>query len=500
MTGIKKRFGETFALRGVDYRAFAGRVNAIIGENGAGKTTLMKILFGLTRPDSGDINIEGGLLSSSHTAKKAIEFGLGMLQQHLSLVPAFTVLENIVLGCEPGGGLKLDLKSALPRIREILEDLGSGTDPNSRVYDLQVSARQQVEIARMLFSRARIMIFDEPTAALAPDEIQKFYTLVRSLAEKERTIILITHRLNEVLEFADNVTVLRKGLVTARLGKCEMSEQKLISAIMPEERTVRALVPAPARIKDNPVLQLDKVSCSSESAGEILTDISLSIRPGEILGIAGVTGSGQLELAETVAGLRKPLQGSILLDGRDVSRLDTATRRRLGMTYIPEDRLADGVIPRFNLILNRLMGDHRSSVFRASGAYRTALLREDVRDKIDRYGIDAESPDTPLSALSGGNQQKVMLARELDRITRLVVAHGPTRGLDLKSARHCYQRLLELAKLGSAVMLFSTELEDLLSYSHRIAVLFAGHLIEAGNSSELDTRRVGLLMTRGRAA
>ena len=503
MTGVRKHFGATAALDGVDFSAYRGRINAIIGENGAGKSTLMNILFGLLRPDSGSIEIEGKKVEGAYSPRQAIERGVGMLQQHFSLVPAFTALENIVLGCEPVAGPVIDTDSARAAIESITGELGGGLDLDRPIERMSVSERQKVEIARMLYAQARILIFDEPTASLAPQEIDNLYRLLRSLADEGKAIILITHRLKEVLKHADSATVLRRGKVTARLERGGMDEESMIAAIVPEAKMESGgpAVELP-RIDDSypALLELDGVGCTDAEGRLALEGVAFALRRGEILGVAGVTGSGQLELAEAMIGLRPPAAGRIVFDGEDVGALDVAERRRRGIVYIPEDRFAQGVIPRFSLVLNRLLGDHRKREFRSAGTYRSDVLRDDVRDKIARYGIDAGDPEEPLASLSGGNQQKLMTARELDRLPKLIIAHGPTRGLDVVASRRCYSQLLDLARAGAAVLLISTELSDLLSYTHRIAVVYHGRLIDAGPSVELDARKVGLLMTRGDAA
>lgn len=499
MKGISKRFGSTQALEGAAFEAVPGSINAIIGENGAGKTTLMKILFGLLTPDSGEILLDGNLLPRSHNPRKAIELGMGIVQQHFSLVPAFTVLENIVIGNEPQAGVKIDFEAAGNRVSEIFEDLGANIGLDDKITGLPVPQRQLVEICRMLYTGAQLLIFDEPTASLAPQEIERLYSLLKRLASDGATIVLITHRLGEVIKYADFVTVMRRGQVTAHFKQGEMNEESLIAAIVPEAQTGAMERPSEIGSASGPTLVLRNVSCPGDDGSVKLTGVNLEVHQGEILGIAGVSGSGQLELAETILGLRSALNGEILLGGREVGSLDTAERRRLGMVYIPEDRFADGIIPPFSLVHNRLLGDHRRKEFRSGGRYRSTMLREDVRKKIADYRITADNVDMPLSSLSGGNQQKLMLARELDRQPKLVVAHGPTRGLDVAASRRCYDILIRLCAGGSAIILFSTELQDLLNYTHRIAVLFGGRLLSAGRSKESNPRRIGLLMTRGKA-
>lgn len=496
MKGIYKRLGTAQALDNAAFEAKPGSINAIIGENGAGKTTLMKILFGLLSPDKGEILLDGSLLPRSHKPRDAIALGMGIVQQHFSLVPVFTVLENIVIGNEPRKGTKIDFEEARIRVSKIFDDLGASIDLNSEISGLSVSQRQMVEICRMLFTGARLLIFDEPTASLAPQEAERLYELQRRLTAEGATIILITHRLAEVIRYADFVTVLRRGRVTAHFNRGEMDEDGLITAMIPEAQKGVEKKLVEVDFDSPPVLALRDVSCPGEDS-EILSGVNLAVRHGEILGIAGVSGSGQIELAETILGLRTASHGEIKLDDRDIGRLDTAARRRLGLVYIPEDRFADGIIPPFSMVHNRLLGDHRRKEFRSGGRYRSVVLRDNVRRKIGNYQIAADNVEMPLSALSGGNQQKLMLARELDRMPKVVVAQGPTRGLDVAASRRCYDILLRLCAGGSAVILFSTELQDLLTYSHRIAVVFGGRLLHAGSSTALDARRVGLLMTRG---
>jgi general nucleoside transport system ATP-binding protein len=501
MRSIGKRFGRTEALSGVDFDAAPGMINAVIGENGAGKTTLMKVLFGLVRPDSGAIELDGSPLPAGHSPRDSIRLGIGMLQQHFSQVASFSVLENIVLGNEPKRGVVLDADKARGELKKIIEELGTALPLDAPVSSLSVSERQIVEIARMRYTGARLMIFDEPTASLTPQEIERFYELVTRLAREGATIILITHRLGEVMRHAGRVTVLRRGRATGVFAREELDEHRLIEAIVPEADVSReGPVPQPFDAEGPAVLSLRGIACGNAAGSRVLGEIDLDVRAREVVGIAGVTGGGQVPLAETMVGLREPLEGTVVLHGSDVTAMDTFARRRMGMVYIPEDRLTDGVIPPFSLVLNRLLGDQRDERYHAVTGYRMPLLRSDVESKIAAYDIAADDPEQSLATLSGGNQQKLMLARELDRLPKVIVAHGPTRGLDVVASRRCYEKLLRLAAGGAAVILFSTELNDLLAYAHRICVLYAGRMIDAGPSSELDARTVGLLMTRGTEA
>ena len=499
MRGVRKRFGAVQALSNVDFEAQRGCINVIIGENGAGKTTLMRILFGLESPDTGRIEVNGKQLPHSHTARFSINLGMGMLQQHLSLIPSFTVLENTVLGCEPVKGLQIDSEHGGQRIAKILTELGSEVKPNSLVSDLPTPSRQQVEIARLLYTGADILIFDEPTATLAPHEAERLYALARRMADSGKTIIVITHRLGEVLSHGDNATVLRRGRVTARLGRSDLTEDRLISAIVPDapELEGKDRRPDPIDFEAPAALVLAGVDCLDRAGRVVLHGVNSSLHPGEILAVAGVAGSGQPALAETIVGLRRPSGGEIYLGDKKITGTSTGQRRRHGLVYIPEDRLADGVIPSFSLNLNRLLGEHRSRRFRARLSYNTAILEQDVIEKMEEFEIEAAGPDFPLASLSGGNQQKFLLAREFERSPKVVVAHNPTRGLDLMAARGCYRRILELSRMGAAVVLFSTELRDLLQYSHRVGVLFGGRFIDAGRSDKLSVKEIGLLMTRG---
>lgn len=499
MRGIRKRLGAAEALRGADFAAEPGAITAIIGENGAGKTTLMRVLFGLIPPDAGEIEVGGKRMPTRYSTADGIGIGMGMLQQHGSLIPSFTVLENVVLGAEPRRGLRLDRAGGGLELRELLDELGGGIDPDLPASRLTVAQGQLVEIARMRFTGARLLIFDEPTTVLAPPEIARFYRVLSRLAREGATIIVITHRLHEVMEHAAAVTVLRRGEVTARFAAGEFDEQSLVAAMVPDAGALERKTP-PAVTAREPALELSGAEIPDAAGAPFLREVSLQVRPGEILGIAGITGSGQRELAEVLAGLRRPLAGSVRLSGTEVTREDIVHRRRRGLIYIPEDRHADGIIPPFALTLNRLLGDQREPDFHASFGFRTSRLRADVEDKIARYDIAAPGPDAAIESLSGGNQQKFLLARELDRGPRVIIAHGPTRGLDIAAAARCYDALRQLCKRGAAIVLFSTELEDLLAISHRVGVLFAGRLIDAGDSAGLDIGQIGLLMTRGQNA
>jgi ABC-type uncharacterized transport system ATPase subunit len=498
MLGVSKSFGDTRALINVDFTAQAGRVNAIIGENGAGKSTLMKLLFGLLKADKGSIEIDGQNVPDNYSPAAAIHAGLGMLQQHFCLIPEFTVMENLILGEEPAKGGVIDFAQSEAKLKKILAELGCNFSLSDKVASLSVPQCQLIEIARMIFTGARLMIFDEPTASLAPQEVEKLYNLLGELSAGGATIILITHRLGEVMKHADFVTVLRKGKATAHYAKSEMTEEKLINSIIDDEAGIQYSRPAEISDSSEEILKVKDLSCRDSSGKVVLRHVNICLRRGEVIGIAGVTGSGQKELATALLGI-EPNEGRVVLGGIDVSDKFADRRRKAGMAYIPEDRFNDGVISRFSMVLNCLLGEHKEDNRRNAFGYKYTSLKGEVSDKIRNYQIRAGDPDLPLSSMSGGNQQKLMLARELDRLPKVVIAHGPTRGLDVAAASRCYEKIVQLVEQGTAVILFSTELDDLLRYSHNIAVLYGGSLIHAGSSEELTAREIGLLMTRGAA-
>lgn len=497
MQGVSKTFGATKALINANYVAKAGKVNAIIGENGAGKSTLMKLLFGLIRPDSGEIYLDGKKTENNYNPAIAIHAGLGMLQQHFCLIPEFTVLENLILGEEPDQGGVINYKAAEIRLQQILDDLSCNFKLNDKIVDLSVPQCQLIEIARMIFTGARLMIFDEPTASLAPQEVERLYKLLRELSAGGATIILITHRLGEVIKHADFVTVLRKGEVTATFKKAEMTEEKLIHSIIADESGLTFSRPGSLKDSSETIFEVSDLSCSNSQGQQVLKGVNISLKKGEVLGIAGVTGSGQKELAETLLGVIKAGKGEIFLENILMNDLYADKRRGAGIVYIPEDRFADGVISRFSLVQNCLLGEHREKRRRNLFGYKFQELNQDVLRKIENYQIKAEDPQMPLAAMSGGNQQKLMLARELDREPELILAHGPTRGLDVAAASRCYEKIMALVESGASLILFSTELDDLLRYSHKIAVLYGGRLLHAGDSDKLTAKQIGLLMTRG---
>ena len=498
MMGVSKSFGNTKALVDVNFTAHAGKLNAIIGENGAGKSTLMKLLFGLLKADKGRISINDDPVPDHYSPSDAIHAGLGMLQQHFCLIPEFSVLENLILGEEPASGGVLDYAGAEKKLKGILDELGCNFSLHDKVAKLSVPQCQLIEIARMIFTGARLMIFDEPTASLAPQEVVKLYKLLGELSANGATIILITHRLGEVMKHADHVTVLRKGQVSAAFEKAEMSEEKLIHSIIDDETGLQYASPEKVEETAEDILSVSELCCFDSSGAQVLKDAEFSLKQGEVLGIAGVTGSGQKELAQALLGI-EAAEGKVILKGVDVSSWFADKRRRAGMAYIPEDRFNDGVISRFSMVLNCLLGEHRDSRRRTPLGYDYSAIKAEVKDKIDSYRIKAGDPELPLSSMSGGNQQKLMLARELERKPVLVVAHGPTRGLDVAAASRCYEKIMELVAQGTSVVLFSTELDDLLRYSHKIAVLYGGRLLHAGASGVLTAKQIGLLMTRGEA-
>lgn len=483
--GIVKRFGATLANDGVALTLRYGRIHALLGENGAGKSTLLSILYGLYPADSGAIEIDGNSVTIRHPGD-AIRHGLGLVQQHFSLIPAFTVLENILLGEER---LLVDKPGAERLIRERLQPFGLDLPLSRRVEELPIGAQQQVEIAKVLYRRARIMLFDEPTAALVSSEIDSFLETLIRLREQGIAVALITHRLPEVLRVADDVTVLRRGREVLRNEMKNVSAEKLAESIvgeqLPEERYER---PEPAES----VLTLENVRFSS--VNDVLLDpFHFSVRRGEILGIAGVAGNGQEEMIDGLLGLRKIQSGKLTLAGDDISRCSLAERRRRGMAYIPQDRLGRALLARHSIIENFCLNR-----FSLPGTGRFIVPRKAVTERVqscvENYRIQIASLRSEARSLSGGHQQRLVISRELLSNPKLIVAHDPTRGLDLRAARFVHEHLIEQCRTGAGVVLFSPEWSNLFMLCRRIAVLYRGALVDIRETKDWTVQELGRCM------
>ncbi|WP_448591339.1 ABC transporter ATP-binding protein [Thermoflexus hugenholtzii] len=492
MRGITKRFPGVIANDHVDFSVEEGEIHALVGENGAGKTTLMRILYGLESPDEGIIRL-GGRAVRIPNPQAAIRLGIGMVHQHFQLVPSFTALENIVLNREPRRGPLLDRQHARCALETLIERLGLEVDLGARISELSVGERQRVEILKLLYRNARLIILDEPTTVLTPQETHALFAMLRRLKEEGRTIIFISHRLSEVMEIADRVTVLRRGRVVGVRSVASTDERELARMMVGE---VAAIARQACRSLENapPALIVRDVTLAEIPGRLSLKGLSFEVRRGEILGVAGVEGNGQQELVELLAGLRFPQKGQILLDGKDITFMDVRGRRRHGLAVIPPDRLQEGLSLPAPVWANLIATRYHLPPFSHLGLLNRALIRSYAAQLIQKFEVMVPSIDAPALALSGGNLQRLIIAREVSTPPRVLIAAHPTRGLDMRATQAIRKLLLELADQGTAVLLISTDIDELLALSDRLLVLHRGEIVGFLPISQADPESLGLLM------
>ncbi len=493
MRGITKAFGSLLANDHVELSVRRQEIHAVVGENGAGKTTLMNILYGLVHPDAGEILFEGKPVRI-RGPRDAIAAGVGMVHQHFQLVPVMTVAENVVLGQEPGG-IVLDRAGSVAQVRELSERFGLIVDPTARVDTLPVGVQQRVELLKILYRGSRLLVFDEPTAVLTPQETDELFEIFRGLVAGGKTVILITHKLGEVMAISERVTVLRQGRNAAVLETARTSPAEIARAMVGREVLLR--VERDEAHIGAERLRLDGVKADSDRGLPALAGVDLTVRSGEIVGIAGVSGNGQLELAEVVAGLRPVTAGHVYLEGRDVRDQSAAERRANGLAYIPEDRHTRGLILPFEVKENLILGSQSKPPFAVHGQLRWPAIDERATSLIRQFDIRPPNPDAPASSLSGGNQQKVVVARELAEGPKVLVAAEPTRGLDVGATEFIHRELVEKRDEGLAILLISSELDEIFSLSDTIAVIYQGRIVEVMPSAAASRERVGLLMAGG---
>jgi general nucleoside transport system ATP-binding protein len=491
LRGITKRFPGVVANQGVNLVVERGQIHALLGENGAGKTTLMNVLYGLYSADEGEILIDDRPVTF-HDPGDAIKAGIGMVHQHFMLVPVFTVAENIMLGMESTGpGGLLDRKDARRRIMEVSERHGLHIDPDATVEDLPVGVRQRVEIVKALYRRSEVLILDEPTAVLTPQEDEELFEVMRSLAANGTSIIFITHKLNEVLEIADTITVLRRGTVVGSADPTTATKEEL--ADMMVGRAVQLEVTKPPAIPREPILELKGLKVRDDRGHLAVDGVDLVVRAGEIVSVAGVQGNGQTELVEAIAGMRQIEAGEILIGGVPVGPNPRAVYLG-GVAHVPEDRLEEGLVPGFtvaeNLMLNAYFQEPYSNGIRLHRDAIESLAVEQVR----QYDVRTPSIFNSVGNLSGGNQQKVIVAREFSRPIRLLVAAQPTRGLDVGSIEYIHKRVVEKRDEGAAVLLVSTELDEVMTLGDRIAVMYQGRIVAVIDGATATPQQLGLLM------
>ena len=477
MRGITKQFPSVLANDDVSFDLVRGEVHALLGENGAGKSTLMNILYGLYKPDAGEIRI-GGKPVSFGSAKDAIASGLGMVHQHFMLIPVMTVAENIVLASEPtqAAGVLLDYNAARAQVRDLALQFGFGIDPDAKIEDISVGQQQRVEILKALYRRADILILDEPTAVLTPQEASELFSILRNLQREGMSIIFISHKLNEVLEIADRITVLRRGRAIDTVPREGATEEGLARLMVGREVLLR--VDKPPATPGEVVLELDDVHVRDDRELEKVRGVSLQVRAGEIVGIAGVDGNGQTELVEAISGLRKRESGRIVIGGRETA-LHAGVRSMLesGVGHIPEDRHRYGLVLDFTLAENAALHDFRYRPDSRFGWLFPRVLTARTQRLLKEFDVRGGNPQTKARTLSGGNQQKLVAAREVDRDPRILIAAQPTRGLDVGAIEYLHRRLVEERDRGRAILLISLELEEVLSLSDRILVMYEGEIV-----------------------
>ncbi len=475
MRGITKRFPGVVANDHVDFDLLPGEVHALLGENGAGKSTLMNILYGLYTPDEGEILIKGERVVM-HSPKDAIARGIGMVHQHFMLIPVMTVAENVVLASEPReAGVLLDYREAERRVRELAERFKFAIDPYALVQDISVAQQQRVEILKALYRQAEILILDEPTAVLTPQEALELFQILRGLIAEGLSVIFISHKLDEVLEISDRITVLRRGKTVATIPREGATEQELARLMVGREVLLR--VDKKPGSPGEPVLIVENLSVSDDRGLPAVRDVSLGVRAGEIVGIAGVDGNGQSELIDAITGLRRPAGGRVLIGDEEVTTKNADDHLEAGLGHIPEDRQRRGLVLEFTLAENVALHDYDKPPISRWGWLSPRRMIQRARDLLRRYDVRGGGPTTRASALSGGNQQKVVLAREVERDPRVLVAAQPTRGLDVGAIEFVHRRLVEERDEGRAILLISFELEEILSLSDRILVIFEGRIV-----------------------
>ena len=492
MLNIRKEFPGIVANDNVTLQLKKGEVHALLGENGAGKSTLMGMLFGMYQPEAGVIKVKGKEVKIS-SPNVANDLGIGMVHQHFKLVENFTVTENIILGCEPKKFLTIDIKNAAKRIDELSKTYGLNVDPYSKIEDISVGMQQRVEILKMLYRNAEVLIFDEPTAVLTPQEIDDLIKIMQNIINEGKSIILITHKLKEIKAAADRCTVIRRGKCIGTVDVKTTTEADMAKMMVGRQVSFKV-----DKVEANPgdeVLRLENLSVKNNKKVLGLKDFSLNVRKGEIVGVAGVEGNGQTELVEAITGMRGIESGSIFFNGKDISK--TSIRKRIdeGIAHIPEDRHKRGLILDYTMEDNMVLKVYKNEPFSKSGLINRSKITEYANNIIETFDVRAgEGGKSMARSLSGGNQQKGIIGREVQSNPDLLIAVQPTRGLDVGSIEYIHKRLVEQRDSGKAVLLVSLELDEILNVSDRIAIVNNGELIGIVNASETDENEVGLMM------
>jgi simple sugar transport system ATP-binding protein len=489
LKGITKKFGALIANDSIDLKVARGEIHAILGENGAGKSTLMNIVYGLVSADSGKIFVEDNEVIINEPAD-ALKYGIGMVHQHFMLIPVFTVAENIALGREQSKGGFLSLDEVKQKIKLLAEEFKFDIDPDALIEDLPVGVQQRVEIIKALIYDAKVLILDEPTAVLTPQETDELLNIMRTLKNKGTSIIFITHKLREVQEVADKITIIRLGKVVNTVAS-NTSQEELASMMVGRQVD---LAPNKTEVKPGKIiLDINKLSVSNSLGRKIIDSLSLQVRAGEILAIAGVQGNGQSELARAIVNLEDHVSGSIKLDQKEILGITVQDSLREGIAYIPESRELDGLISSFSIVENLILDVHDISPAAKKGRLNSDYINENSTKLVKEFDIRAQSIFDTASSLSGGNKQKVVLARELSREVKLVVASQPTRGLDVGSIEFVYEKLLAERSANRAILLISSELDEVLELADRIAVIYKGEIV-GEVEPDVSREKLGLMM------
>ena len=498
LRNITKRFGAVLANDHINIKVEPGTIHAIVGENGAGKSTAMRIAYGFYKADSGEILDEGKVheIASPHDA---IALGIGMVHQHFMLVDTMTVAENIILGAEPGNAVALDLDQARAEIRRVSEEFKLAVNPNAVIEHLSVGQQQRVELLKALYRHARLLILDEPTAVLTPQEVDEFFAILRRMREQGKTVVIITHKLSEVLAISDDVTVMRDGKVVGRVKTKETNAAELARLMVGREVLLR--VEKPEAKVGQPELSVQGLTVKKADGSKRIDNVSFDVRAGEILGIAGVEGNGQTELIEALAGLvaSNHISGKILFENRNIAHEGARLRRELGIAHIPEDRHRRGLLLEFDLAENSILGVHyRKPIVNVAGVFLDSdAVRRRANEIIEGFDVRPANPDLPARALSGGNQQKLIIGREVKVNPKLLLVSQPTRGVDIGAIEFIHRKLVNLRDAGCAVLLVSAELEEVTSLADRLLIIHEGRIVGEVDPKIATIEEIGLLMTRG---
>ncbi|WP_049927421.1 ABC transporter ATP-binding protein [Halopiger goleimassiliensis] len=493
LEGITKRFGDVVANDDVDFTLERGSIHALLGENGSGKTTLMSVLYGLYDQDRGSIYVDGEERAFD-SPRDAMDAGIGMIHQHFQLVEPMTVLQNVILGHEPTTNGVVDESAAREEIEAICSRYGFDTDQHldTPIEELDLGAQQRVEIVKSLYRGAEVLILDEPTAVLTPQEVESLMDVMADLRDDGRSLIFISHKLDEALEIADRITVLRDGTAVSTVDAAETTEQELARLMVGREVLFDRIEREPTT--GNPVLEVENLRVDGDRGREQVSDVEFTLREGEILGIAGVQGNGQTELVESITGLRSVDDGTVRLHGDDITGRSRRRRIEDGIAYIPEDRQAEGLVQEYSLARNALLGNQTIEPYANGGVVDWAAVTEHAEEIIEEFDVNPPNPETTAGSLSGGNQQKFIVGREIGHDPDVMVAAHPTRGVDIGSIEFIHNRLIELRDEGLAILVVSSKLEEIQKLSDRIAVMYEGEFIDVVDPETVTEEKLGLLM------